>query len=111
MSVSSTKPKSNLHKVSPTLPEQTAYSSKSSTKKKMFDLLEKIPEAKIIRDWNLTRQSKFVPDPLPSRPVIPSMFFNPFKFKRGRRREPKNDNQRTKKKEKGRAQPLGLYEQ
>ena len=39
------------------------------------------------------------------------MFFNPFKFKRGRRREPKNDNQGTKKKVKGRAQPLGLHDQ
>ena len=60
------------------------------------------------------KESKFVPDPLPplpSRPVIPSMFFTPFKFKRGRRREPKNDNQGTKKKLKGRAQPLGLHDQ
>ena len=39
------------------------------------------------------------------------MFFNPFKFKRGCRREPKDNNQRTKKKVKGRAQPLGLHDQ
>ena len=74
----------------------------------MFDLLEKIPEAKRIREWNLARQSKFVPDPLPtilSRPVVHSMFFHFFKIKQGRRPEskPKNNNQGTKKKVKGRA--------
>ena len=82
----------------------------------MFNRLEKIPEAKRIREWNLACQSKFVPDPLspvPSRPVIHSMFFNPFKFKRGCRPElkPKKDNQGTTKKVKGRAQPLGLHDQ
>ena len=111
------KSKSDLHKVSPTLPSQRAYSSVS--RKELFAILEKIPEARAIRDWNLAIQSKekaskFVPDPIPpipSRPVKPSMFFNPFKFKRGRRREPKKDTQRTKKKVKGRAQPLGLHDQ
>ena len=89
---------------------------KKEKRNELFDLLEKIPEAKRIREWNLAlqlkdKESKFVPDPLPSRPINPSMFFNPFKFKQGRRRESKNDNQRTKKEEKGRAQPLGLYKQ
>ena len=71
-------------------------------------MLEKILEAKAIRDWNLEirskeKESKFAPDPLPSGPVKPSMYFNPFKFKQRRRHELKNDNQRTKKKVKGRA--------
>ena len=82
MSILPAKSNSNLRKISPTLPEQRAYSSKSRKKKEMFDLLEKIPEAQAIRDWNFTlqskeKESKFVPDPLPSRPVIHSMFFNP----------------------------------
>ena len=57
------------------------------------------------------KESKFVPDPIPpipSRPVKPSMFFNPFKFKRGRRREPKNESKHStnKKKVKGRARTM-----
>ena len=79
-------------------------------------MINKIPEAKAIRAWNLTRKSKgkkskFVPEKPPSQPVNPSMFFNPFKFKRGRRREPKKDQQRTKRKEKGPKQTLGIYKQ
>ena len=103
------------------LPIQQAYSAqvKKKQRNELFDLLKKIPEAKRIHEWNIARQSKdkeskFVPDPLPllpSRPVIPSMHFNPFKFKQGRRREPKDNNQGTKKKVKGRAQPLGLHDQ
>ena len=50
VSVLPAKSKSNLHKVSPTLPAQRAYSSKSRKKKELFDMLEKIPEAKAIRD-------------------------------------------------------------
>ena len=79
------KSKSDLHTVSPTLPSQRAYSSHLPTRKEMFALLETIPEA--TRDWtkptvNWTeKKSKFVPDPVPSRPVKPSMFINPFKFK------------------------------
>ena len=70
-------------------------------------MLDKIPEAKVIRAWNLAckskeKESKFVPDKPQNKPGNPSMFFNPFKFKRGRRREPKNDKQCTKKNEKGR---------
>ena len=104
-------------KRSPTLPTQQAYAVKvKKDRDKMFNRLEKIPEAKNIREWNRQSKSKFVPDPLPpvpSRPVIPSLFFNPFKFKRGRRpeRKPKKDNTGTAKKVKGRAQPLGLHEQ
>ena len=72
----------------------------------MFDLLDKIPEAKAIRAWNLDcnareKESKFEPDKPPRKPVNPPMFFNLFKFQQGRCREPKNDQQRTKKKEKG----------
>ena len=52
-----------------------------------------------------------VPNKLPSKLVNPFMFFNPFKFKEGRCREPQNVNQRTKKKEKIQEQPLGLHEQ
>ena len=44
VSVSPAKSKSNLHKVSPILPKQRAYSSKSRKKKEPFDVLEKIPE-------------------------------------------------------------------
>ena len=100
--------------VFPTLSIQQAYSVqvKKSKRKELFALLDKIPEAKVIRAWNL---SKFDPDdvhskPL-SKPVHSSMFSNPFKFKRGRRREPKKDLQRTKRKEKGPKQTLGLYKQ
>ena len=98
----------------PTLPKQQAYAVEvKKDRDKASNPLEKIPEAKRIR---LARrsQSKFVPDPLPpepSRPVIPSLFFNPFKFKRGRRPEPKKDNKGTTKKVKGRAQTLGLHDQ
>ena len=58
MSILPAKSKLNLYKISPTLLEQRAYSFKSRKKKKMFDLLENIPEAQTIRDWNLARQSK-----------------------------------------------------
>ena len=85
---------------------------KKSKRKELFALLDKIPEAKAISAWNL---SKFEPDGVqskpPSKPVNPSMFFNPFKFKQGCRRETKNDQQQTKRKEKGPKQPLGLYGQ
>ena len=114
-SVSPTKSISKLCKRSPMLPIQEAYAQVKKERNKMFDLLEKIPQTKRIK-WNLTSQSKFVPDPLPpitSRPVVYSLFFNPFKFKQGHRPEskPKNDNQGAKKKVKGRAQPLELLEQ
>ena len=52
-----------------------------------------------------------VPNKLSSKPVNPSMFCNPFKFKQGRCLEPKNANKYTKKKEKGRGQPLRLHKQ
>ena len=78
----------------------------------MFALLEKIREAKAIRASNL---SKFDPDCVRYKPtsksIHSSMFSNPFKFKRGRCREPKKNLQRTKRKEKGPKQTLGLYEQ
>ena len=108
VSVSPTKSKSKFHKqqVSPTLLVQKAYSVQVKKKKQLFDMMDEIPEAKTIIAWKLVCQSKekesmFVPNKLPSKPVNPSMFYNPFKFKQGRCREPKNDNQRTKKKEKG----------
>ena len=100
--------------VFPTLSIQQAYSVqvKKSKRKELFALLDKIPEAKEIRAWNL---SKFDPDGVqskpPSRHVHSSMFSNPFKFKKGRRRETKKDPQRIKRKEKGPKQTLGLYEQ
>ena len=85
---------------------------KKSKRKKLFVLLDNIPEAKEIRAWN---PSKFDPDGVrskpTSKPVHSSMFSNPFKFKRGRRREPKKDQQRTKRKEKGPKQTLGIYKQ
>ena len=84
-------------------------------------MLDKIPEAKAIRAWNLARKSKekeanFVPNKPPRKSVNPYMSINPFKFKQGRRREPKNDHQCTKKKKKkkkkkGRRQPLVLHKQ
>ena len=75
-------------------------------KKKLFGMLDEMPEAKIIIVWKLPRQLKekeyiFVPDKPPSKPVNSSLFFNSFKFKRGCCCEVKNNNQRTKKKEKG----------
>ena len=106
--VSSAKSISKSCKRSPTLPIQQAYSAqvKKEKRNELFDLLEKIPEAKAIRESNL---SKFDSDGN-WKPIHSSVFFNPFKFKRGRRREPKN-NQHTKKKVKDRAQPLGLHDQ
>ena len=79
-------------------------------------MLDEISEAKTIIAWKLVLQLKekesiFIPNKPPSKPINRSMFFNPFKFKRGRRCEPKNNNQRTKKKEKSQGQPLGLHEQ
>ena len=103
-------------KRSPTLPTQQAYAVEvKKDRNKVFNRLTKIPEAQRIREWSLARQSKFVPDPLPpvpSRPVVPSLFYNPYKYKRGRhpKRKPKKDNQGTTKKVKGRAQPLGLHD-
>ena len=97
-----------------TLPIQQAYSVqvKKSKRKELFALLDKIPEAKAIRACN---HSKFDPDGVrykpPSKPVHSSMFSNPFKFKRGRCREPKKDPQHIKRKEKGPKQTLGLYKQ
>ena len=66
--------------------------------------------------WKLTRLLKekepvVVPDKTTNKPVNPSMFFNPFKFKPGRRHEPKNVDQHTKKKDKGRGQTLALHQQ
>ena len=116
-SVSPAKSISKSRKRSPTLPIQQAYAAQvKKERNELFDLLEKIPEAKRIREWNLARQSKFVPDPLPpspSRPVVHSMFFDPFKFKQIRHPEPKpkNDNQGTKKKVKGRTQSLVFHDQ
>ena len=80
---------------------------KKIKRKDLFDLLNKILEAKATRAWNL---SKFEPDKPPRKPVNPSTFFNPFKFKLGRSREQKNDQQHTKRKKKGPKQPSGLYE-
>ena len=75
--------------------------------------LETIPEAKLISDWN-----EFVPGPVPkfsfsSVPVINSLFYNPFKYKRGRRPEPKrkNNNLGVKKKVKNRGRTLAVHEQ
>ena len=53
---------------------------------------------------------KAVPDKPTSKSINTSVFFNPFKFKRGRRCEPKNAIQITKKKDKGRRQPLALHQ-
>ena len=102
--------------ISPTLPVQKVYSVQLKKKKELFGMLDKIPEAKTIIAWKLARQSKekesmFVPDKPLSKPVNSSMFFNPFKFKQGRRHEPENNSQRIKKKEKGREQLLGLHDQ
>ena len=100
--------------VLPTLPIKQAYSVhvKKDKRKELFALLDKIPEAKTIRAWNL---SKFDPGDIrskpPSKPVHSSMFFYPFKFKRGRRREPKKDLHCTTRKEKGPKQTFGLYKQ
>ena len=113
---------SKLCKRSSTLPTQEAYAQvKKKKRSELFDRLKKIPKAKRTCEWNLAcqskdKESKFVPDPLPPIPnrlVVHSLFFNPFKFKQGRRPESKlkNDNQGTKKKVKGRAQPLGLHKQ
>ena len=55
------KSKSKRHsqqQVSPTLPVPKAYSVQVKKKKKLFDILEKIPEAKTIIAWNLVCQSK-----------------------------------------------------
>ena len=87
VSVLPAKSKSNLHKVSPILPAQKAYSSTSKRKKELFAMLEKIPGSEgnpRLESCNpiKKKESKFVPDPLPSSPVKPSMFFNPFKFKK-----------------------------
>ena len=102
------------YSVLPTLPIQQVYSVqvKNDKRKELFALLDKIPEAKAIRACN---HSKFDPDGVrykpPSKPVHSSMFSNPFKFKRGRCREPKKDPQHIKRKEKGPKQTLGLYKQ
>ena len=100
------KSKSKLHsqrQLSPILPVEKACSVQIKKKKELFNMLDEIPKAKAIRAWNLARkskeqESKFVPDKHPRKPVNPSMFCNPFKFKRGRRHEPKNGKQHTKKK-------------
>ena len=104
---------SKLCKRSPTLPAQENYAPvKKKKNNERIDRLEKIPEAKRIREWNESKETKsrFVPGPNPkipisSTPVIHSLFYNPFKYKRGRRSESKmkNDNQSTKKKVKNRA--------
>ena len=66
---------------------------KKEKRNELFALVEKIPEGKAIRASNL---SKFNFDGN-WKPIHSSVFFNPFKFKRGHRRESKN-NQHTKKK-------------
>ena len=85
-SVLPVKSKSKVHnqqQISPILPVHQAYSLQVNKKKKeLFDTLDQIPEAKAIRAWNLARslkekEFKFVLDKLTSKPVSPSMFFNP----------------------------------
>ena len=56
--------------------------------------------------WKLALLSKeipplAVPDKPTNKPVSPAMFFDLLKFKQGRRCEPKNVNQCTKKNDKG----------
>ena len=61
VSVLPAKSKSKLHsqqQVFTTLPVQKAYSVQLNEKKELFDMLDKIPEAKAIRAWNLARKLK-----------------------------------------------------
>ena len=74
---------SNLCRRSPTLPSQANYAPVKKKKgTKRIAKLETIPEVNLIHKWN-----EFVPGPvskLPfsSVPVINSLFYNPFKYKR-----------------------------
>ena len=66
--------------------------------------------------WKLVHISKekepvVAPNKSTNKPVIPSMFFNPFKYKQGNCYEPKNVDEHTKKKDKGQRQPLALHQQ
>ena len=109
VSVSPAKSKSKLYnrqKVSPTLPVQSAYSVQMKKKKQLFDMLNKIPEAKAIIAWKLARKSKekksmFVLDKPPRKPVNTSMFFNPLSLNNDVAVSQKNNKKRTKRKEKG----------
>ena len=102
-------------KVSPTLPMQKAYSVQVKKKEKLLvDILDDIPEAWTMLACKFAQTLKkkkpvVVHDKQTSKPVIPSMFFNPFRFKQGRRPEPKNVDQHAKKKDKDQRQPLALY--
>ena len=80
---------------------QKAYSVQVKKKKLVEDILDDIPKARTMLPWKLAQISKekepvVVHDNSTNKQVIPSMFFNPFKFKQGRRREPKNVDQHAK---------------
>ena len=86
----------------------------------MVNILGYIPKLRTIIAWKLAqilREKKhgIVTNKKSTKTVIPSMLFNPFEFKQGRRREPKDVDQPTaakkKKCSKCSRQPLVLHKQ
>ena len=81
-------------KVSPTLSVHKTYPTQVK-KKHLHNILNNISEAKMILAWKLARISKakesvVIPSKKTTKPVIPSMFFNPFKLKTRRLCETQN---------------------